>query len=163
MAKIWKRKICVTGARWGIYILWRLFILWVGISSTESILNLNPFQQQSKQIIITWLNSFWTFRIGFKLFSVPAFFNTVTVSHIIWLILPLVINWNPLTDIDESDEPSDINTEIKINMRRSYVDESYLPKLETSITKGTRSLIRWNSRPIKIRLIKNEQNWMRLS
>ena len=45
-------------------------------------------------------------------------------------------------DIDESDEPSDINTEIKINMRRSYVDQSYLPKLETSITKGKRSLIR---------------------
>ena len=32
------------------------------------------------------------------------------------------------------------NTEIKINMRRSYVDQSYLSKLETSITKGTHSL-----------------------
>ena len=66
-------------------------------------------------------------------------------------------NWKPIIDIDESDEPSDINTEIKINMRRSYVDQSYLPKLETSITKGTRSLIEWNCRPIKIRYEINEK------
>ena len=70
---------------------------------------------------------------------------------IIWLILyESFQNWKTIIDIDESDEPSDINTEIKINMRRSYVDQSYLPKLETSITKGTRSLIRWTCRPIKI-------------
>ena len=29
-------------------------------------------------------------------------------------------NWKPYLDIDESEEPSDINTENKINMRRSY-------------------------------------------
>ena len=41
-----------------------------------------------------------------------------------------------LEDINEDDEATDLNSELKINMRRSYADDKHLPALSHWFLQG---------------------------